>query len=141
MDFRAVRHASYLELIVFGEFELEEVKRVFTRIIKVCADERMPKVLFDIRQITIARPITLRERFDFAVHTARAAIDARARGMVVTHGVFLGTEQVIDPRRFAITVALNRGAKARATTDEAEALAWLEIEQWEPAESEVRLRP
>jgi hypothetical protein len=129
IDLELVRHEGYLEVIISGEYELEEAKRAFTRLVKLWTAEHMALLLVDMRPLVMPAPLTLRERFDFAQHAARVAIDARARGLVVTLAVFLGTEEQIDPRRFGIVVALNRGAKARATTDEAEALAWLGVEQ------------
>jgi len=129
IELELIRHEGYLEFVVRGEFDLEEAKQTFNKFVKIWTAEQVSRALVDIRPMTLREPISLRERFEFAQYAARTAIDARARGLAVTLAVFLGTEQQIDTRRFGIVVALNRGAKARATTDEAEALAWLTAEQ------------
>lgn len=129
IELELVRHAGYLEFIVRGEYEIEDAKQAFSRLVKMWTAEQISRALVDIRPLVMPGPVSVRERFEFAQAAARVGIDARARGLVVTQAVFLGTEQQIDPRRFGVVVALNRGAKARATTDEAEALAWLTAEE------------
>jgi hypothetical protein len=46
----------------------------------------------------------------------------------------LGAEAHIDLRRFGETVAANRGVKVHASTDRAEALAWLGVEETEESD-------
>ncbi len=131
VDFELVNRETYLECIVTGEFELEEAKRAFSSLIKAWTEANNPRLLIDIRQLRIPTPISFRERFDFAQYAARVAIHARARGLSVKSAVFLGSRTHVDSQRIGATVATNRGAKVRVTTDEAEALAWLGVETQE----------
>ena len=64
-------------------------------------------------------PPTLMERFDFAVQWAGAA----EAGICVA---VVARPEMIDPHKFGVTVARNRGLIADVFTSEADALAWLE---------------
>lgn len=136
VDLQFVCHTTYLECIVTGNFELEEAKRAMTRLLREAAERRLPKLLIDSRRLVVTKPISFRERFDFAQHAARAALRARAHGLKVTHTVFLGGGAHIDVRRIGVTIAANRGVTVRSTTDEAEAFVFLGIEETEKHDPE-----
>ena len=61
------------------------------------------------------------DRYDFGVHIAEQYLTSDPRVRLAV----LGHEPMIHPDRFGELVARNRGADARAFTDEALALDWL----------------
>jgi len=65
------------------------------------------------------------ERYDWAVRIA----ELQARFLPRIRVALVGNEPLIHPERFGEIVARNRGADARAFTDEAEALRWLGVAQ------------
>ena len=77
------------------------------------------RVLADLRRIALTTPGSTFERFQLGEQAAGAAAPLGTRVAVV------GREPVLDPERFGITVAVNRGLTVEAFADEVAALRWL----------------
>jgi hypothetical protein len=73
-----------------------------------------------VRKITGRLPTVL-DRYTFGVHIAENYLNSEPRVQLAV----LGNEPMIHPERFGELVARNRGADARAFTDETLALDWL----------------
>lgn len=87
-------------------------------VIAWCRQAGIPKLLTDARGIEgLTIPTTL-ERFQLGEEAAR-----QAEGEV--HVAMVVPERVIDPQRFGMMVAQNRGLRANVFTDEVSALDWL----------------
>jgi len=129
IQLESIRYENYLEFIITGEFELEEAKRAFRELVRQWTAAQVPNVLIDVRAVVMPSVFSLEQRFAFAKYAAQTGIDARARGLAANQAIFLCAEKQLDPRRFGMVVALNRGAKVRVTADPAEALAWLAEEE------------
>lgn len=101
-----------------GAVSLEEVVKLMGEGIVYAREQGVQRLLIDTTQTTgIAPPQTI-ERYQLARHFAEAA-QSRVRVAVLTR------PELIDPSRFGVTVAQNRGLMADVFANEAEALAWL----------------
>jgi hypothetical protein len=103
-----------------GNYSHAEVLPLCERCFRVAAEAGRDALLVDARGITGREP-TMAERYDWAVRIAelQALYEPRIRVALV------GNEPLIHPERFGEIVARNRGADARAFTDEAMAIEWL----------------
>jgi hypothetical protein len=125
LDLQVERKADYLLITVSGGFDLESAKDAARRIIEFCEAHKQSKALVDCRNV--AGPLSTIERYDYATFVA----DLHTR-YALEHGAplrvaYVGNEPLIDPSRFGETVAVNRGALLKATTDMGEARAWLGV--------------
>ncbi|MCX6142719.1 MAG: hypothetical protein NTZ35_05815 [Ignavibacteriales bacterium] len=84
---------------------------------------RISKLLIDARNVT--GTISAMERIDFSVIVAKAVFGED--GSRIMKVAIAGNEPLVDPARFAETVAVNRGAQAEVTLDLDEALKWLDM--------------
>lgn len=83
-----------------------------------CRAEGIPKLLADARAIEAMTVPTTAERFHLGEESARAAAGEVQVSFVVP-------ERLIDPQRFGMMVAQNRGLRVNVFTDEVAALDWL----------------
>jgi hypothetical protein len=94
-----------------------EVISIAVRAILASHDVGARKLLIDVRGLTgFAIPNTI-QRYSFAEQVAR-----NARGLVIA---VVADEKMIDPNRFGVTVARNRGALAHIFASEDDARKWL----------------
>jgi hypothetical protein len=113
-------HPEYLELACTGLYSQAESHRVGDLAFREAARANRNAVLIDVRRI-MGRVPGILERFDFGVRIAKHYRESDPRIRLAV----LGTEPMIHPERFGELVARNRGADARAFTDETMALDWL----------------
>jgi hypothetical protein len=113
-------HADYVCVACAGIYTTEEWRPLLRRFFEHAAIARRDAVLVDVRKLTGREP-TMAERYDQAVHIAELQNTQNPRIRIA----FLGHEPMIHPERFGEIIATNRGAVARAFTDEALALEWL----------------
>jgi hypothetical protein len=111
--------ADYVRVECAGDFALEPFSEAFERIFALAAEADRGAVLVDVRKV-VGEP-TMAERYTLAVRVA----DLQSARLPRIRLALLGHEPLIHPERFGEIVASNRGAVARAFTDEAQALAWL----------------
>lgn len=86
---------------------------VFTR------ERGVGRLLVDVTGIKLTAMPTVSDRYEWGETWAHAA-----RGSVRV--VIVAPKELIDPGRFGILVAANRGLESNVFATEAEALAWLE---------------
>lgn len=84
-----------------------------------CVRTGITHILADLRGISLLDEPSTLERFKLGEDAAATGAAAGVRVAVV------GTEPVLDPDRFAATVAVNRGLQTETFGDEVAALAWL----------------
>jgi hypothetical protein len=113
-------HPGYLEVACSGLYSRAESLRVGEAAYREAARAGRTALLVDVRGVTGRVPSIL-ERFDIGVRLAQHYLDSDPRIRLAV----LGHEPMIHPERFGELVARNRGADARAFTDEAMALDWL----------------
>lgn len=113
-------HPRYVELVCTGIYSRAEALRVGDEGYRQAALENRVCLLVDVRKITGRLPTVL-DRYNFGVHIAEKYLNSEPRVRLAV----LGNEPMIHPERFGELVARNRGADARAFTDETLALNWL----------------
>ena len=125
LDLHVEQKSDYLLITVSGGLDLESAKEASQRSLKLLESHKQSKALVDCRNV--AGPLSTIERYDYATFLA----DLHAR-YALEHGAplrvaYVGNEPLIDPGRFGETVAVNRGALMKVTTDIGEARAWLGV--------------
>ena len=113
-------HPVYVELVCIGLFSRAEALRIGNEGYRQAALENRTCLLVDVRKITGRLPTVL-DRYTVGVHVAENYLNSEPRVRLAV----LGSEPMIHPERFGELVARNRGADARAFTDETLALDWL----------------
>lgn len=101
-----------------GEVSLQHAINLVSMAITYAREQHIKLLLVDVTHLTgFGRPNTI-ELFTLGGQFARAA-----QGMVKV--AFIAKPEWIDPKRFGLTVARNRGLIGEVFTTEPEALAWL----------------
>lgn len=108
-------HACYRPV---GQVTLQEGINLVSIAITYARQQSIPRLLVDTTGLTGIDPPTTLERFVLGGQFARAA-----QGEVKT--AFVARQDLIDPKKFGLTVARNRGMIAEVFTDLNEAIAWL----------------
>ncbi len=111
---------DHLRLECAGTFTLESLIHLYEQGFALAAGAGRDAVLIDARKVTGPVP-TLAERYAGAVRVAELQAKQTPRIRLAV----LGHEPMIHRERFGEIVATNRGAVARAFTDESAALEWL----------------
>jgi hypothetical protein len=119
--------AGYLLVTLTGEYQADSARQIFAQTLDACVEHKLQRVLMDIRSLKTKMPITTLDRYQFVEALAQSRIDHLAWGLESLQFALVETEDQIDPKRFGETVAANRGVNAKATTDIADALAWLGV--------------
>jgi hypothetical protein len=114
-DFEIQERAGYLEARMFGEFVLERFNQSISRISTVCRELKLGFLLIDVSKMQ-GEP-TMSERFELASHAAVAANKMKV-AMVVA-------PEHMEPRKFGVLVARNRGLTIDIFTSRRKALEWL----------------
>lgn len=107
-----------VECRVVANCSLQEAFQLITAVINHAREQDYQRLLLDITGLTGFAPPSLGQRFFFFEEWSRAA---RARVRVA----FVAPAEMIDPRKFGITVAANNNFTAEAFTAAEPALAWL----------------
>jgi hypothetical protein len=108
-------HATYAPL---GNTSLQEAINLVSMAIGYAREQGIEKLLVDATGLGGFDPPTTLERFTLGGQFARAA-----RGAVKV--AFVARPEWVDPKRFGLTVARNRGLVGEVFTARAEALGWL----------------
>ena len=101
-----------------GRFSFEESVDLVCRAIALCREEKIGRVLVDATRMTGIPDLGPEDRFVLADQAARAAQAAVKVALVAR-------ETLLDPARFGMTVARNRGLFMSSFSSEPEALLWL----------------
>jgi hypothetical protein len=127
LDCRFERMGPLLHATLRGAFTVADAKAAYRGLLDECVAGGAVVVLMDCREVE-GDP-TVMERFDFSEFVALENVAAVDAGRTAALRVALvGGSPLIDPRRFGETVALNRGAWIKVTTELDEAVRWLEID-------------
>ncbi len=108
-------YASYRPV---GKVSLQEAVLLATNAITYARENQIRRLLINCTGLTgFGSPKTL-DRFQMAEQWARA-------GQSMVKLSVVAAAELIDPEKFGMTVARNRGLLGNIFSDEAEALAWL----------------
>lgn len=120
IEFTARLRSGYAELTCHGTYGKEELLDLFETALDYAAQHGLSAVLVDISDVE-GEP-DKSERFELG---ARFADTQLSKETIVAIAV-KGNEPLIDPERFAETVALDRCAVGKVFTDMDDAVHWLE---------------
>lgn len=101
---------------------LGQVAETISSVIARCRSEGIERLLVDITGLHELASPSMPQRY-FAIELWAAAAAGRVKLALVARA------ETIDPQRFGVTVARNRGLQAGIFTSEVEAAAWLDGEQ------------
>ncbi len=110
---------EYARVACRGVLDVDEFWTVVERAFRFADSEGRKAVLVDIRNLT-GKPFTTMDRYAGGKLVAELQ---RGCGSGIAFGL-VGNEPMIDLRKFAETVATNRGALGRVFTDIDEAVDW-----------------
>jgi hypothetical protein len=113
-------HATedYLSYRPVANVSLSQAIDLISAAIAFCREQKVPRLLVDTTKLTGVGTPTVVDRFEYVERWAR---DARGSVKVVV----VARPEIIDPERFGVVVARNRGFWAHVFTAESEALDWL----------------
>ena len=119
-DVEIVDRISYLEVRYLGEFSVTRFNRQTDAAVQACSERGLFLLLIDL---TGLNPIpTVIERFEAAIHGAKVAAELSRVALVAR-------PEFIDPGKFGVQVARNRGLNAEIFTDCRKALEWLQASE------------
>ena len=96
----------------------EDAMELCMAAIRFARDEKLTDILINVHGITGIEAVTAFMRYQLAVQLAQNAGSLRVALVV--------PEALMDPRKFAMLMARNRGVNADVFTREADALKWLD---------------
>ena len=123
MSLQMNAESDLLNVVVTGEFSLEEAKRTFLQMLEAIVLHKSKKVLLDGREV-MGNPETM-ERFYYGQFAAQKVVAGKRGVPVATRFAYVLREPLRDPRRFGETVAVNRGMNVKTFHNPEEAFQWL----------------
>ena len=111
---------GYTQCDCTGDYSTDEFIEILNKAILYSIQRKKRTVLINVSAV-ISEPLDTLERYTIGEQIAAAQ---RSHGELVTIAV-VGTVPLIDPNKFAETVALNRGAVGKAFFDLEEAISWI----------------
>jgi hypothetical protein len=109
---------GYARYCPVAEVTLQEGINLLTIAIGYAREQKIRHILIDTTKLSGFEPPTTLDRFTLGGQAARA-------GRSTVKVAMVAKPEMIDPKKFGVTVAKNRGLNADVFTTEAEALAWL----------------
>jgi len=108
-----------------GNYSLPEAKVLSLQCLEACAQYHRSKLLLDVRSLQGSNSLT--QIYEYVEFLAAEAIKVQRQAGVALRLAFVGRPPLLDPERFGITVARNRGLAAMSTGDIDEAYRWLGV--------------
>jgi hypothetical protein len=109
---------NYVRYRPAKQCSFQEVVDLVCAAVVFARENKMEKLLVDTTQLTGFEPPETFQRFHLGEQVAKAAISA-------VKIAFVARPEMIDARRFGVTVARNRGLHGEVFDSEADAVAWL----------------
>ena len=109
--------------VVVGDFDLTLAEQQFIQLLNEVVHKGATKVLIDGRQVT-GHPSAF-ERFVYGTFVACASLEVWQRHNARLKFAYIIPNPLLDPERFAESVAVNRGMAVKAFDHENEAREWL----------------
>jgi hypothetical protein len=114
---------DHIYAYVHGHFSLTQAQIVLTKSLDTLIEKSFSKLLIDISSMD--GNISTIQRFLFAEFCAINVYKYREKGLNNLKIAIFGQEPMIDSAKFGETVAINRGANVKVTTDINVALQFL----------------
>lgn len=116
----------FLRATVFGVYSLRAAQDAYDEVVKAAVAHGHSRVLIDASAVTGTPTQDERYALGLFVAAEQRLLAARTPSLTIQVAV-CGHRPLIDPDRFAETVAVNRGAKVKVSERLDEALAWLGV--------------
>lgn len=116
----------YLRATVSGAYNLRAAQDAYDQAVKAALAHGHTRVLIDASGMTGTPTQDERYMLGLFVAAEQRLLAAKVPQVTVQVAVF-GHRPLVDPDRFAETVAVNRGAKVKVSERLDEALAWLGV--------------
>ena len=116
----------YLRATVSGSYSLRAAQDAYDDVVRAAVSHGHTRVLIDASAVTGAPTQDERYALGLFVAAGQRILATRTPAVSVQVAVY-GRRPLIDPERFAETVAVNRGAKVKVSEQLDEALAWLGV--------------
>jgi hypothetical protein len=112
-----VEHERYLEALIGATSSPQEIRRQLEELLTLMSGRKPERLLVDFRAISPSAWTTL-DRYGMGVLGGQLAA-------YVGRVACLATSKFVDPQKFGVQVAQNRGLKVDIFTEDVEALRWL----------------
>lgn len=119
-DCRIEDKSDYVLVTYSGSFDEDRLLGILANAVEQALEQDKPGVMVDVLEIPGPVPNVF-ERFNIG---SRIADLQRSKKKLIKIGV-IGKEPIIDPNRFAETVALNRYGLVKVSTDRKEIENWM----------------
>jgi hypothetical protein len=114
-DVEIEAHADHLEARFLGSFSVDRFKRQVEVAVRACRPRKLSLLLVDVTRLQAT--LTTIDRYEISSHGAREATELKV--------ALFSPPELIDPKKFGVMVARNRGMTVDIFTDREKALAWL----------------
>jgi hypothetical protein len=130
LDYKIEPQPGHLRLICEGRYEPSLNGEFSDQVLGACEKYRPSKMLIDT--LRVEGEMSTMDRYNLATLSAKKYLEGKLAGKIPgCRFAFVGSNPLVDPKRFGETVAVNRGIDLKVFTEMKEALAWLEAD---PAE-------
>jgi hypothetical protein len=109
---------DHVEVRVEGEFSAEDLEPLISEMARLCASHRVRRLFVDARGVRPLPVLTVADRYQVGVTFAKHFAPA-------VRVVLLTLPELIDPRKFGVMVARNRGLTTEIFSDRDRAVGWL----------------
>jgi hypothetical protein len=109
------KHRDYIEARFPSGFAVDRFNRFVDISVQACRKRKLSHLLVDLR--AIEANVSMIDRYEIATHGADAAADIKV--------ALIALPMVIDPKKFGVQVARNRGLTIDIFTERKPAIAWL----------------
>ena len=124
-DFKIENKPEYLTMIYEGDYDSSLAGMFTNQILETCKTYQPSKLLIDLR--ALKGDMTILDRFNLAVMATTKYFSGKLTGKIPScRYAIVGNPPLVDPDRFAETVAVNRGLNVKVFTDWEKTIEWLE---------------
>lgn len=111
-----IDHEDFLEVRILGSFLIDRFKRQFDAAVRACRERKRSKLLVDSTRIE--GPISTVDRYHMGNYGAQEGVDLQVASLT--------RPDLVDPGKFGVVVAKNRGLTIDVFTDRQKAVDWLQ---------------
>ncbi len=127
LEYKAIQHKEYIEVIVFGDYNLQEATDNYPLLISACRQTGISKILIDYRELKGVIHAT--EKTLFSISNLELYRNHLATGGKEIQTAFVGSPPLVSTFEPGIELAKNAGLAVEIFTDAEKAMTWLGVEK------------